>query len=218
MLEAIFNPENAVFCFINKIIDLVVLSLVWALCCIPIITIGPACAALYYAVVKSVRRQRSYAVREFFRAFRENMKKGIAVHLVLLLFGAMMFVSDIPLVLTFLDTGRAGNTFFLVLFALKAFLYLGMICWLYPLMSRFEEGLFKLAEAALYLLLKYLPSTLVSIVVLAASALLLIWEPLLLSVVPGAAVLVISLVTEPGLRRMCPADGKAKEDQWYLEK
>lgn len=218
MLEAIFNPENAVFCFINKIIDLVVLSLVWALCCVPIITIGPACAALYYAVVKSVRRQRSYAVKEFFRAFRENMKKGIAVHLVLVLFGVMMFVTDIPLVLTFLDTGKAGNTFFLVLFAVKAAVYLGMVCWLYPLMSRFEEGIFKLAEAALYLLIRYLPSTVLSIAVLMAAMVLILWEPLLLAAVPGLAVLLISLVTEPGLRRMCGAQEGQERDEWYKER
>lgn len=218
MLEAIFNPENAVFCFINKIIDCVVLSLVWAMCCLPIITIGPACAALYYAVVKSVRRQRSYAVKEFFRAFRDNLKKGIVVHLVFLLFGGMMFVTDIPLVLTFLDTGSVENVLFLVLFGVKLFLYLGMICWIYPLISRFEEGLLKLAEAALYLLIRYLPSTLVSIVVLLLSVLLLLWEPLLLSVLPGMAVLVISLVTEPGLRRMCLEDEKDTVDQWYLGK
>ena len=40
MLETIFNPENAVFCLMNKMLDLMVLSLVWALCCIPIITAG----------------------------------------------------------------------------------------------------------------------------------------------------------------------------------
>ena len=69
MLEAIFNPENAVFCLMNKMLDLMVLSLVWALCCIPIITAGAASAALYHAVVKSVRR-RSF---EFFRANLDSM-------------------------------------------------------------------------------------------------------------------------------------------------
>lgn len=221
MLEAIFNPDNFVFCIINKIIDLAVLSLVWVLCCIPLVTIGPASAALYYAVVKSVRKQRSYPVREFFHAFCQNMKKGIAIHLILVLFGIMMFVTDVPLVLTFLDTGRKGNVFFLVLFAVKAVVYLGMICWLYPLLSRFEEGLLKLAEAALYLLLRNLPSTLLAILVLAVCAVLAAWEPLLLVLLPGGAALVISLVTEPGLCRICGAEEKEEKqekDKWYLEK
>ena len=46
MLEAIFNPENAVFRMINKLLDLMVLSLVWAVCCIPVVTAGAASAAL----------------------------------------------------------------------------------------------------------------------------------------------------------------------------
>ena len=52
MLEAIFNPENAVFRMINKLLDLMVLSLVWVVCCIPVVTAGAASSALYYAVVK----------------------------------------------------------------------------------------------------------------------------------------------------------------------
>lgn len=129
MLQSLFNPENAFMCFMNKIIDLVLLSLVWLVCCIPIITIGPACAALYYAVVKAVRRQRSYPVREFWRAFKSNFKKGILFEGIWLILGGMMLCTDLPLVLTLLDTGKVQNVILLVLFAAKAILLLGTACW-----------------------------------------------------------------------------------------
>ena len=52
MFGRIFNPENAFFRTADKLADLVMLSLMWALCSIPLVTLGPATAALYDAAVK----------------------------------------------------------------------------------------------------------------------------------------------------------------------
>ena len=46
MFGRIFNPENAFFRTADKLADLVMLSLMWALCSIPLVTLGPATAAL----------------------------------------------------------------------------------------------------------------------------------------------------------------------------
>lgn len=224
MLQSLFNPENEFMCFMNKIIDLVVLSLVWLVCCIPIITIGPACAALYYAVVKAVRRQRSYPVREFWRAFKSNFKKGILFAVIWLILGGMMLYTDLPLVLTLLDTGKVQNVILLILFGAKAILLLGTACWIYPLMSRFDEKFWRLAQASVYLLLRYLPVTLAAIILLGAVVFLFLWEPLLLAVLPGPVTLLLSMMQEPALRKMCraaeaedPIEYEVK-DTWYLEK
>ncbi len=210
MLETIFNPENAVFSFINKLLDLMMLSLVWFVCCLPVVTIGPAMAALYYAVVKTVRKERSYAVREFWKAFRDNLKQGILFQLVIIVFGLLILWTDLPLMLTFWNTEKTADTVLLILLAAKLFLYLGMFCWVYPLMSRFREKSLKLAEAALYLLLKYLPVSLGVIVLLGISVMLLIWEPLFVVIVPGTAVLFASFMIEPALKKLC---GKQEKEE-----
>ena len=166
MLEAIFNPENAVFRMINKLLDLMVLSLVWAVCCIPVVTAGAASAALYYAVVKAVRRQRSYPVREFWKSFRANLKKGILIQVIWLMLAAMMLISDVPLFAALLNGKEIQDRVLLVLLAVKAVFLAGMPCWLYPLLSRFEQRLLRLAEAALYMLLRYFPITLLGVILL----------------------------------------------------
>ena len=150
MLESLFNPENALMCFINKIIDLVVLSILWTLCSAPLVTMGAASAALYYALTKSVRCQRGHAAKEFWRAFKSNLKRGILFELVWAALAFMMLVTDVPLVTTFLDTGKVQNVFLLILFAVKAVLLIGAACWYYPMISRFEQGVWKTAEAAVF--------------------------------------------------------------------
>ena len=51
MFQRIFNPNNLFFQGCSKIFDLVVLSALWLALCLPVVTIGPATAALYYTVV-----------------------------------------------------------------------------------------------------------------------------------------------------------------------
>lgn len=224
MFEALFNPENAFMSFINKVIDLVVLSIVFTLCCIPIVTIGTAWAALYYAVVKTVRRHRSYAVREFWHAFKDNLRQGVIVHIIWLLFAFMMLVTDLPLVLTLLESGKVQNIILLILFGMKAFILLGAVCWVYPLMSRFRESLWKLLQASVFNLLRCFLITLLSVVFVVIAVASVVLEPLLLSFVPGLMMLVLSLIQEPVLRKLCREQATNSEnkdmeekDTWYLE-
>lgn len=220
MLEAIFNPENAVFCVINKILDLMVLSLVWAVCCIPVVTAGAASAALYYAVVKSVRRQRSYPVREFWKSFRANLKKGVLMQVIWMALAVMMLISDVPLFAALLGGKGIQDRVLLALLAVKAVFLAGMPCWLYPLLSRFEQRPLRLGEAALYLLLRYFPVTLLAVVLLLGAGLLLAWEPLLVVLVPGITALLLSFFLEPFLRKLVrPEEAQEGEnDTWYLER
>lgn len=135
MLQSFFNYDNPFWNCIRKCFNLFVLSIVFTFFCIPIFTIGPACAALYYTVVKVIRRERSYCIKEFLHAFKSNLKQGIIVHLILLILTVMMFVTDIPLMMSFINTGNTFDTVLLVLFIVKAVLLLGMICWIYPVIS-----------------------------------------------------------------------------------
>ena len=217
MLTAIFNMDNPFWSTINKIIDLVCLSLLWALCCLPVVTAGSACAALYYAVVKAVRRQRSYSGKEFWRAFRINLKKGSLIHLVWLILGLMMLTSDVPMLLALLVEGRNQNIPFSLLLALKILFLLGIFCWIYPLLSRYEERVWKLGEAALYLMLRYFPRTLLAIFLLTLALVMLWIEPLLLVIVPGVAALSLSFLLEPILCQICKERPREGEDAWYLE-
>ena len=218
MLESLFNPDNPLMRTINKIIDLFVLSVVLALCSLPIITISASCASLYYSVVKAVRRDRSHAVREFWHAFKSNLKRGIPAELIWLIFAFMMLVGDFPLVSTFLDTGKIQNTVMLILFAVKALILLGIACWFCPLMSRYDERIWTLLKASLSMLVRHPFISLLTIALVLIVVILLAMEPLLSAVIPGFAMFLLSLLQEPALQEICekPADDN-NTDTWYLE-
>ena len=76
----------------NKVWDVMVLNFYFLLTVI--VGIGPAATALYYAIVKNVRRSRSYATTEFFRAFKANFKQGFILG-ILQLVGAFAMYNGI---------------------------------------------------------------------------------------------------------------------------
>lgn len=218
MLESLFNPENALMCFINKIIDLVVLSILWTLCSAPLVTMGAASAALYYALTKSVRCQRGHAAKEFWRAFKSNLKRGILFELVWAALAFMMLVTDGPLVTTFLDTGKVQNVFLLILFAVKAVLLIGAACWYYPMISRFEQGVWKTAEAAVFTMLRHALRSILVILLTVFAVSLLVAEPLLLAIVPGVSAWLLSFLQEPVFRALYDsAEVPEDDDPWYRE-
>lgn len=218
MLESLFNPENAFMCFINKIIDLVVLSILWTLCSAPLVTMGAASAALYYALTKSVRCQRGHAAKEFWRAFKSNLKRGILFELVWAALAFMMLVTDVPLVTTFLDTGKVQNVFLLILFAVKAVLLIGAACWYYPMISRFEQGVWKTAEAAVFTMLRHALRSILVILLTVFAVSLLVAEPLLLAIVPGVSAWLLSFLQEPVFRALYDsAEVPEDDDPWYRE-
>lgn len=49
----------------GEVWNLIAVSVLWIVCSIPLITIGTSTSALYYAVVKSIRKGFGYPVREF---------------------------------------------------------------------------------------------------------------------------------------------------------
>ena len=88
-----FDSDNGFMQGFTKVTDTLILSILWLVCCVPVVTVGAASSALYYAFHKSIRQNRSYAWREFFAAFKSNFKRSTGIWLILLVFMLMSLVS-----------------------------------------------------------------------------------------------------------------------------
>ena len=63
----------------RKIVKLVQLNLLYILCCIPVVTIGPATAGLTYVLRNFAREEHSWVVSDFFEQCKKNLKQGLIV-------------------------------------------------------------------------------------------------------------------------------------------
>ena len=90
-----FKINSPIMDFLNTTVHFIALNIVFILCCLPIITIGPAITALYQVVLKEVRGEHSYLIRNFFQYFKEMFLQAIITSL---FFALLMFVSAFSIV------------------------------------------------------------------------------------------------------------------------
>ena len=90
MFQGLFNYDNPVWSFIGKLGDLVLLNLLWVICCIPVFTAGAATTAVYYVTLKLVRDDDGSTIKSFFHSFTQNFKQATAIWLMILVAGGLL--------------------------------------------------------------------------------------------------------------------------------
>lgn len=117
--------------------DLMILNWLWFFTSLPIITVGPATCAMYTVTLKLVRGEHAATVRDYFRAFRDNFKKGLVLGLIAIAFVVVAYV-DYRFALA--QTGLF-NKLYIALAILIGSLGLSFIAYAFPLQAMFENPL-----------------------------------------------------------------------------
>jgi len=76
-MRGLFDMDSRLMNGLGKIADCILLSLCWITACLPVVTIGAACGALYRTVYRCIRRDDAYALRVFWKTLADNIKTGI---------------------------------------------------------------------------------------------------------------------------------------------
>lgn len=171
MFENLFNEDNIVWRAAGVIGDVVILNIVFILCCIPIVTIGASVTALYTVVLKQVKDKDGFAVKLFFKAFKNNFKQSTLIWLMMLAVGALL-VGDWYL------ANAAELSFVGILnyvFMFLGFCYLMILSYVFPIQSKFENRISAtIMNSAMMSIAHFLPWTLL-ILLINILPLLIIW-------------------------------------------
>lgn len=211
MFQRIFNPDNLFFRSCGKVFDLVVLSALWLFLCLPVVTIGPATAALYYSVVKCIRRGERDPYKNFFRSFRENFKVGAVSGVITVVAIAFLWVGW--LILTVSGPGGDVGGFLRTAYTVALVIPLGVAVYLFPLLSRFTFGVGGLFLNALKLAVRHLPSTAVVVLLNVEMVSLSLKYLVPLFVSPALTALVASLFFERIFKKITPAAAPAADHE-----
>ncbi len=211
-MKSLFRADNPIFEGIGKLSDLVGLSVLWVLCCLPVFTIGPASAALYDCAVRCVRRGEDSAVyARFFRVFRENFKVGALTSLLWLGLWALL-AAGYGFIAARAEEGvrlAVGLRYaYRVLYLFPA----GATCWLFPLLSRFTFNVKALSLTAVQMAAAHLPATLgvLLLTALSGAACAFFFFPLLF--LPCVNALLCSLFIERAFARHVPPEETKEEE------
>ena len=142
-----FNPETGIWKFFSWIGEIVSLSLLWTLCSIPVVTLGAASTALYDAVFHNMRQKESDPFQRFFGTFRRELKTACFTTLLwCAVAGLLLFLYR-----TLAGAGPDGQviTAWSVVFLILLYFLLGVLSWVFPILSRFTFGFADLNRTAL---------------------------------------------------------------------
>ncbi|MBQ6551621.1 MAG: DUF624 domain-containing protein [Lachnospiraceae bacterium] len=185
----LFNINNPFWTFMGKLVDVVVLHFVWLVCSIPIVTIGPATTALYYALLKDTRDEGAHYVRNFFKSFKENMRQGIILGLIMTVFGVLMGFS---LYFYFFAMENVGilTTILKALSILVALIYLFILQYVFALLARFENTVKRTIQNAFLFSIRYIGWTILMIIILIVPVFIFFWFTFIPLLIPGYALVV----------------------------
>lgn len=133
----LFNEDNFLNIALLKIWDIVLTNLLFILCCIPIVTIGPAFTAMYHCTLRIVKGNNNGTFKTFFHAFKENFKQSIIVWLATLIIAAILYLD-----IRFLNT--QDSLFASILFSLTAAMAILLVIFnllIYPVIATFKGTL-----------------------------------------------------------------------------
>lgn len=78
--------DSPVMKMLNKIMNLFLLNICFLIGCIPIVTTGVSWMALYSVNMKMCREEEGYILRDFCKAYKDNLKNGWKLFVCLFLF------------------------------------------------------------------------------------------------------------------------------------
>lgn len=194
MLQGLFNYDNPVWRFIGKLGDLILLNLLWVICCIPVFTAGAATTAVYYVTLKLVRDEDDSTIKSFFHSFTQNFKQATAIWLLILLGGGILAFD-----LWFLLEGAASTGLIMTLpsavrtvvtavFGGMALILLFITTYVFPLQARFYNPVKNTLFNAFFMSVRHLFQT---IGILIVDGLLIAGGYCALFVMPQATMLLL---------------------------
>ncbi len=155
-MKSMFDPNSPLMQLLTKIADLIILNVLWILCCLPVFTVGASTAAMYRVTLKMAADEEGPILKEFFHGFRENFSQGTLTFLILLV-PILALAADAWLI----TAGVFGNAAAMALASLPAGLVVGFVwSYVYPLMARFHNTLLGTLKNALILSFANLPKSL----------------------------------------------------------
>lgn len=198
MLRNLLRPDSGLMIAMTQITDCIFLSLFWILGCIPVVTVGTACAALYDAVYRGFRQGDRHPWQRFWQVFRQNWKAGLVPSLLFLVLFSLLAKAMI-----FVWNAAAAGLMSWMLFSAAAFLAvtaLGILSLAFPVLSRFENSLPGLLKNTLLLALANLPRTVLFGLFNTAAILLCGRFVVPLFFLPALTALLSTLAVEPMFR------------------
>lgn len=160
-MRNLFNMDNPLFQTLGRLADLMILNIVFIICCIPVVTIGASLTALNYVSLKLAEKEEGYIIKGFFKSFKENFKQSTVIWLIMLLLGIVLGLD----VMIMKDGEGTFYTVFRILLFILIFVYYMVYTYVFPVLARFYNTTKATFKNALIMSIADFPRTLLMMII-----------------------------------------------------
>ena len=160
----IFSLDSAFGKFMDKVWKWIALNFLCLVCSIPILTIGPAFAALFYVSMKMTQGKDVSVIKDYFRAFKQNFKQGFVIHIIMLLIAVVILLN--LYYCKQLQNGYVFYKYWEILLYVIAFIYMMTLIYVYPLLATFKNTVKGTLQNALLLPFTHIGWTLLMVAII----------------------------------------------------
>lgn len=162
-MNNLVNIDGPVIKFITKLVYSVWLNILWFICCIPIITIGPSTTALFYCCQKLVNDEDNCITKQFFHSFRQEFKQSAILGVIFTVVGIAIGIDGYALY--HLHNKSSFWTLVSAVFIVAALVYIVILSWIFPLLARYENTILNSLKNAVILAIRFVICTVVMLIV-----------------------------------------------------
>lgn len=210
-MRTLLDIDNPVIRFIIKIFDCMVLSVLWAVFSLPIITMGAASTALYSAVYHHIRNEESYLWKSWWTAFKDNFKRSTLSWLPLLAMIAFLVYDAVALRILMQNGGPLGRLFGIILVLLAVAGAWAMYMAAYT--ARFQGSVKDMIRLSFYLMMSHPLRTIGVIVAIWGSVALILVVPGMAALLPAVACWISSILIEQVFEIHLRQDNDAEDEK-----
>lgn len=144
-MNKLFKFDNKLTRLIGKLADLMLLQLLTLLCCLPIITIGASLTAMHKILLQLRRNEEGSIAKDFFRAFRSNLRQGILIWIFYILLFLFLFLDQTLLSSVSSNLPLQALHYLLTIIVVLSLMSLN---WAFVILSRYQNSLWGTLRSA----------------------------------------------------------------------
>ena len=154
------NLDSPLMQGLGKMADLMWLNVLTLICCLPIVTIGASLTAMNYMALKIARNEECYITRGFFKSFKENFRQATVIWLIFLVV-ILILAGDFAIIKS---SGVEFGAIFQGIFIAISVLVLFTLMYVFPVLAKFENTVFRTIKNAFLMSLMQFPKTILMII------------------------------------------------------
>lgn len=198
-MGGLFSLDNPIMRFLGKATDCIILSILWLICCIPIVTAGASTTAFYYTITKTIRNDRGYVMREFLHSFKTNFKQSTIMWFVMIAIVIFAYV-DLYYAYMLSVTDIIPSVLFWFLVFLFVFVYIWMI-YLLPYIARFTNTTKEVLKISFYMMIQNLFWSILNAIICVLGTVIVLMIPALVFVMAPVCMILLSISLERVFRK-----------------